>query len=64
MMQSNGMGYKLFKDMAEVLAWTKSQFPGQSFSLKHLEENRYMVIVKGKNEIQRQVVYVKSTTTS
>lgn len=53
------MGYKVFQMMAEVHAWAKQEFPGRSFSVKHLEGSRYVVVVKGKGRVQRQVVYVK-----
>ena len=53
------MGHKVFQTMAEVHAWAKQEFPGRSFSLEHIEGSRYVVVVKGKGKIQRQVVYVK-----
>ena len=53
------MGYKVFRTMAEVQAWAKQEFPGRSFSLEHIEGTRYVLVVKGKGKIQREVVYVK-----
>lgn len=50
----------VFKTMAEVMSWAREQFPGSSFSVQHLEADRYVVIVKGNGKvIQRQVVYVR-----
>jgi hypothetical protein len=53
------MGYKIFKDTAEVFAWAKTQFPQRSFTLQHIENDRYLLTIKGKGKVQKEVVYVK-----
>lgn len=53
------MMYKVFNNFAEIMTWAKGQFPGCSLSVEHLEGDRYVVIVKGKGKIQREVIYVK-----
>jgi len=53
-----------FKTLAELMAWAKREYPGRSFSVKHLEKDLWMIVVKGQDadgrkKVLRQVVYVK-----
>jgi len=53
-----------FKTLAELMAWAKKEYPGRSFSVRHLEKDLWMIVVKGqdpdgRNRVLRQVVYIR-----
>lgn len=53
------MGIK-FKKLSEVLTWAKENYPGCSLSVKQMEENLFIVVVKRKDgAVLKEVVYVR-----